>query len=208
MSDSQNTSTWPLQVDPLPPAPNFIYPAVPGHWAALHAQPQIDPSVWVAPGAIVVGRVRLRARSSVWYGCILRGDGDVIDVGEETNIQDGSIIHVDPGAPCILGRGVTLGHRALVHASRVEDGALIAIGATVLSGCVIGAGALVAAGAVVLEGTNVPPHTLWAGCPAKQIRELNEQQQQRLAMTAQHYVNNAAAYLARYGRAHIDALIA
>jgi len=174
----------------------------------LHVKPQIDPTAWVAPGATVFGRVKLGARSSVWYGCVLRGDGAYIEVGEDTNIQDGSILHIDCGIPCILGPRVTLGHRALVHASVVEEGAMIAIGATVLSRCTIGAGALIAAGAVVLEGTQVPPNTLWAGCPAKQIKELSPEQQQRLSMTYQHYVNNAALYLERYGREHIDALLA
>ncbi len=182
------------------------YANEPLDWASLHCPPIIDPTVWVAPGATVVGRVRLKAHSSIWYGCVLRGDAEYIEVGEESNVQDGSILHVDPGHPCVLGNRVTLGHRALVHASVVEDGALIAIGATVLSRCVIGTGALIAAGAVVLEGTQVPPHTLWAGCPARQIKELTPEQQQRLTHTYQHYVNNGTRFLAHYGREHIDAL--
>jgi carbonic anhydrase/acetyltransferase-like protein (isoleucine patch superfamily) len=156
----------------------------------------------------VLGRVRLQPRSSVWFGCVLRGDGQYIDVGEETNVQDGSILHIDEGYPCILGRRVTLGHQAIVHGSVVGDGALIGIAATVLSRCVIGEGALIAAGALVLEGTTVPPHTLWAGCPARQFKELSPAQRERLARTYRHYVNNGAAYLAKYGRAHIDALLA
>ncbi len=99
-----------------------------------------------------------------------------------------------------------MGHRAIVHASEVQDGAMIAIGATVLSRCVVGEGAVVAAGAVVLEGTQIPPHTLWVGCPAKQIKELTEAQRSRLAHTCQHYVNLSAAYLAKFGRSHIERL--
>lgn len=165
-------------------------------WNALRTTPLIDPTAWVAPGAVVYGRVRLQARSSIWFGCVLRGDHEWIDVGEETNIQDGSILHVDAGYPCLLGNRVTLGHRAIVHASAVEDDALIAIGALVLSRCVIGRGALIAAGAVVLEGTHVPPGTLWAGCPARQVKELTTEQRTRMALTYRHYVNNAAGHRA------------
>jgi carbonic anhydrase/acetyltransferase-like protein (isoleucine patch superfamily) len=188
---------WPAL--PPVPAPSVAYPAIPWDWDALRTAPLVDDTAWIAPGAVVYGRVRLQARSSIWFGCVLRGDHEWIDVGEETNIQDGSILHVDHGYPCLLGSRVTLGHRAIVHASVVEDDALIGIGATVLSRCVIGRGALVAAGAVVLEGTHVPPHTLWAGCPARQIKELSPAQQARLAATYQHYVNNAAAHRAAFG---------
>ena len=200
--------TWPVQRTPLPPPPELPWPEAGLDWQALHCRPVIDPTAWVAPGAVVMGRVRLGARSSVWYGSILRGDGEWIEVGEESNVQDGAILHIDPGYPCILGRGVTLGHRAVVHASRVGDGCLVGIGATVLSRCEIGAGALIAAGAVVLEGTQVPAGTLWAGCPARQIRELTPEQQARLRRNSQHYANSAAAWLARFGRSHIDALTA
>jgi len=166
---------------------------------AVFSEPKIDPTAWIAPNAVVIGRVSIAARASVWYNCVLRGDSERIEVGEETNIQDGSILHHDFGWPCILGNRVTLGHNAIVHGSVVEDGALIGIAATVLSRCVIGAGALIAAGAVVLEGTKVPPHTLWTGCPAKQVKELNPAQRERLAMTYRHYVNNGAVFRARYG---------
>lgn len=188
---------WPLLTE-LPPTPDVVYPDVSWDWMALHSAPQIDPSAWIADGAIVIGRVRLKARSSVWYGCILRGDQQWIEVGEESNIQDGSILHVEADTPCIIGDRVTLGHRAIVHASSVGDGALIGIAATVLSRCVIGEGALIAAGAVVLENTVVPPHTLWAGCPARQLKELTSDQQLRLAATYQHYVNNSAGYRAAF----------
>lgn len=187
---------WPLSCDVLPDAPSVPYPEEHWDWRALHARPIIDPSAWVAPNAVVLGRVRLKARSSVWFGCILRGDQEWIEVGEETNIQDGSILHVDEGYPCLLGDRVTLGHRAIVHGSVVGSGALIGISATVLSRCIIGEGALIAGGALVKEGTVVPPHTLWAGCPARQVKELNEAQRARLAATYRHYVNNSAGFAA------------
>jgi carbonic anhydrase/acetyltransferase-like protein (isoleucine patch superfamily) len=182
----------------LPPPPQVPYPDEHWDWAGINARPIIDPTAWVAPGAIVTGRVRLKARSSVWYGCVLRGDQQYIEVGEETNVQDGSILHIEEDRPCILGNRVTLGHNAIVHGSTVEEGALIGIGAIVLSRCVIGAGALIAAGAVVMENTVVPPHTLWAGCPARQLKELSPEQRARLATTYQHYVNNAAGHIAAF----------
>ena len=180
----KNLPGWPMREATLPPAPRVPYPDQHWDWAAINALPQIDPTAWVAPGAVVYGRVRLKARCSIWFGCILRGDQEWIEVGEETNVQDGSILHVEHGGyPCILGNRVTLGHRAIVHGSTVGDGALIGIGAVVLSRCVIGVGALIAAGAVVLEGTQVPAHTLWSTT-----------QRERLAETYRHYVNNAIAH--------------
>jgi carbonic anhydrase/acetyltransferase-like protein (isoleucine patch superfamily) len=188
---------WP----PLSPRspPVVQYPSTPWDWDALRTTPLIDETAFIAPGAVIYGRVRLQARSSVWFGCVLRGDHEWIDVGEETNIQDGSVLHVDSGYPCLIGNRVTLGHRVVLHASVVEDDALIGIGAVVLSRCVIGRGALVAAGSVIREGTHVPPHTLWAGCPARQLKGLSESQQARLALTFQHYVNNAAGHRAAFG---------
>jgi carbonic anhydrase/acetyltransferase-like protein (isoleucine patch superfamily) len=186
------------------PCPNLPYSDEGSIWDSLWIRPEIHPTAWVAPGAVIMGRVRLKAKSSVWYGCVLRGDGDFIEVGEETNVQDGSILHVDHGFPCLLGNRVTLGHRAIVHASVVEDGALIGIAATVLSRCHIGEQALIAAGAVVLEGTTIPPKTLWAGCPAKQIKELTEEQLARMAHAYQHYVNNSQLAIAR-SKIHDDA---
>ena len=180
----------------LPPPPVVKYPDE--HWdcAAINGKPIIDPTAFVAPGAIVTGRVRLKAHASVWYGCVLRGDQQYIEVGEESNVQDGSILHIEEDAPCILGNRVTLGHGVMLHGSTVQDGALIGIGAIVLSRCVIGEGALIAAGAVLMERTIVPPHTLWAGCPARLVKELTPDQRERLAKTYRHYVNNAAGYRA------------
>lgn len=190
---------WPVHGGTLAPAPVVPFGGQHWDWAAINAEPQVDPTAWVAPGVVLYGRVRLKARSSIWFGCVLRGDQEWIEVGEETNIQDGSILHVEHGGyPCMIGNRVTLGHRAIVHGSTVGDGALIGIGAVVLSRCVIGEGALIAAGAVVMEGTVVPPHTLWAGCPAKPLRELNAAQRERLAGTYRHYINNSIAHRAAF----------
>lgn len=197
---------WIAQSKAAPKQPAVPHPETHFAWENLHCKPIIHPTAWVAQNAVVFGRVKLGAHSSIWYNCVLRGDNEYIEVGDESNIQDGTVLHVDDGFPCIVGKRVTVGHSAVVHGCTVGDGALIAIGATILSRCVIGEGALIAAGALVLEGAQVPPHTLWAGIPAKQVKELEPRQRERLAKTYTHYANNAASYLARYGRAHIVAL--
>ncbi len=126
----------------------------------------IAPDVWVAPGAILVGEVSIGARSSVWYGCVLRGDLEPIRIGEETNIQDLTVIHVDHGMPIEIGDRVTIGHRCVIHGCTIADESLVGMGAVLLSGCRIGKGALVAAGALVREGFLVPDGTVAAGVPA------------------------------------------
>jgi carbonic anhydrase/acetyltransferase-like protein (isoleucine patch superfamily) len=158
--------------------------------------PSIHPDAWVAPGAVVVGRVRLGRATSVWYGSVLRADEDDIVVGADCNIQDQCCLHVDPGEPVILEDRVTIGHRAVVHGAHVEAGTLIGIGAIVLGGCRIGAGSLVAAGAVVTPGTHVPGGVLLAGVPAKIRRELTEQDRQSFADTPERYVRRAKRHMA------------
>ncbi|MBN2265350.1 MAG: gamma carbonic anhydrase family protein [Candidatus Aminicenantes bacterium] len=144
--------------------------------------PRIENGAWVAPGAVVVGRVVLRRGASVWYNCVLRSDmaGAAIEVGEDSNIQDGTIVHVDENSPCRIGAHVTVGHGAVLHACEIEDEALIAMGATVLSGARIGRGSIVAAGAVVPEGMLVPPGVIVAGVPAKVRRETTADDRARL----------------------------
>ena len=177
----------------IPACPELPFGDEPIDWPAIWSEPDIHETAWIAGDAIVNGRVRIGAKSSVWHQCVLRGDGQFIEIGSETNIQDGSILHIDGDAACSIGNRVTLGHRALVHASIVEDEALIGMSATVLSKCVIGSKAIVAAGAVVLEGTHVPARTIWAGCPAKQIGEISAEHERRIAHTWKHYVNMTVA---------------
>lgn len=150
--------------------------------------PEVHPTAYVHPAAVVLGRVTLHAQASVWPTAVLRGDGDRIEIGEASNVQDGAIIHVDPGLPTIVGRRVTVGHRAVLHGCTVEDGALIGIGAMVLNGAVIGAGALVGAGAVVTEGMVVPPGMLVLGMPAKVVKPLTPEQAARVARGWEAYV--------------------
>jgi len=154
-------------------------------------RPSIHPEAWVAPGAVLVGRVTLGKGASVWYGCVLRADDAEIVVGDECNIQDLCCIHVDPGEPAILEDRVSLGHRATVHGAYVEAGALVGIGAIVLGCARIGAGTLVAAGTVVLPGAILPSGVLVAGVPGRIVRELTEADRQTFAETAARYVQKA-----------------
>jgi carbonic anhydrase/acetyltransferase-like protein (isoleucine patch superfamily) len=158
--------------------------------------PVIHADAWVAPGAVVVGRVTLGRATSVWYGCVLRADEDEIVVGAQCNIQDLCCLHVDAGEPAVLEDRVSLGHRATVHGAYVETGALIGIGAVVLGRARIGAGSLVAAGTVVLSGTSVPPGVLMAGVPGRVVRELTDADHRSFADTADHYVERSARHRA------------
>lgn len=150
-------------------------------------EPRVHETAWVAPSADVVGDVRLEAESSVWYQSVLRGDIAPIRVGRETNIQDLTMVHVDVDTPCLIGDRVGVGHRAVIHGCRIEDDALVGMGAIVLSNAVVGQGSLIAAGAVVTEGMEVPPDSLVAGVPGKVIREVDDTLRKRIALTVEHY---------------------
>ena len=158
------------------------------------AGPVVHPEAWIAPGAVVVGRVTLGRSVSVWYGSVLRADEDEITVGPECNIQDQCCLHVDPGEPVILEEGVSLGHGAIVHGAHVGAGALIGIGAMVLGKAQVGAGTLVAAGAVIRPGQEVPAGVLVAGVPGRIVRDLTEADRARFADTASRYVRRAARH--------------
>ncbi|NIT61724.1 MAG: gamma carbonic anhydrase family protein, partial [Aliifodinibius sp.] len=129
-----------------------------------------DPTAFIAKGAQIVGDVRLKAEASVWYNSVLRGDINYISIGQKTNIQDGTIVHLENDLPCIVGENVTVGHGAILHGCTIEEGCLIGMGATILSGAEIKKGSVIAAGAVVLEDTVVEPFSLMVGVPAKAIR--------------------------------------
>jgi carbonic anhydrase/acetyltransferase-like protein (isoleucine patch superfamily) len=161
------------------------------------SEPSIDGSVFRAPGSVVVGDVEIGADSSIWYNAVVRADVSPVRIGSRTNIQDGSILHADPGFPCIIGDDVTVGHRAVVHGAKVGNGALIGMGAILLNGAQIGEEAIVAAGTVVTEGTIVAPGTLVAGIPAKEKR--------RLDVDARNMGRAGAAGYVRNARRHMDA---
>jgi carbonic anhydrase/acetyltransferase-like protein (isoleucine patch superfamily) len=150
--------------------------------------PELAPRSWVAPGAALVGEVRLGPEASVWYGCVLRADGGSITVGARSNIQDGCVAHADEHGDVVLGEDVSVGHRAVLHGCVVEDGCLVGMGAVVLTGARIGAGSLVAAGAVVREGAVIPAGSLVTGVPAQVRRPLTTGEAARVR-------DNAGAYL-------------
>ena len=156
----------------------------------------------MAPGAVITGRVTVGPRASIWYGCILRGDLEPIEVGEESNVQDLTVVHVDRGYPTVIGRRVTIGHRAVIHGCTLEEGAIVGMGAVVLSGVTIGAGALVAAGAVVREGTRVPAGAIVAGVPAVLRGHVDDRLRARFEDGVESYLRLSEAYRdGRCGRA-------
>ncbi|MGB1562437.1 MAG: gamma carbonic anhydrase family protein [Sinimarinibacterium flocculans] len=156
--------------------------------------PQIADDAWVAPDASVIGTVTLGARASVWFGCVLRGDTDQIIVGDDSNIQDSSVLHTDAGIRLTVGRGCTVGHKVMLHGCTIGDNSLIGIGSIVLNGARIGSNSIVGAGALVTENKQFPDGVLIMGTPAKVVRELQQPEIKMLEMMAQHYVANARRY--------------
>ncbi|WP_108659343.1 gamma carbonic anhydrase family protein [Acuticoccus kandeliae] len=156
--------------------------------------PECDPRSWVAPTAAVIGRVRLGPTASVWWGAVLRGDADWIELGEGANVQDNSVCHTDIGVPLTIGPHVTVGHRAILHGCTIGQGALIGMGATVLNHAVIGEKALIGANALVPEGKIIPPGTLAVGAPARVVRDLTEAEIARIAGGTRWYIDNAVRY--------------
>jgi carbonic anhydrase/acetyltransferase-like protein (isoleucine patch superfamily) len=156
--------------------------------------PSVDPEAWIAPTAVVVGRVTIGRAASVWYGAVLRADDDEIVIGPECNIQDLCCMHVDTGEPAVLEERVSLGHHATVHGAQVGAGALIGMGAVVLGGARVGAGTLVAAGSVIRPGTSVPAGVLFAGVPGRVVRELTDADRASFADSAVSYVARAARH--------------
>lgn len=159
-------------------------------------KPVIPDSCYIAAEATVIGDVRLGERVSIWPGAVLRGDNEPIVIGDDSNIQEGSVLHTDPGAPLTIGKSVTVGHQVMLHGCTVGDGALIGIQAVVLNKSVIGKDCLVGAGAVITEGKDFPDRSVIFGAPAKAVRELSEDNALRLRMSAQSYVHRRADYKA------------
>ena len=153
--------------------------------------PQIDQSVYVAEGAKIIGDVTIGLEASIWFNCVLRGDIDYIQIGQRTNIQDGTIIHLDHGFPCVVGNDVTIGHRAIIHGCTIESGAMISMGATILTGARIGENAIIGAGAVILEGQEIPQGCVAVGIPAKVTREVTEIDIKRISKGKDEYIKLA-----------------
>jgi carbonic anhydrase/acetyltransferase-like protein (isoleucine patch superfamily) len=165
--------------------------------------PRLDPDAFVAPGAQLIGDIEIGPEASIWYNCVLRGDVNRIRIGARTNIQDGSVIHVDsakPGAidghPTLIGADVLIGHLAMVHGCILHDRAFVGLGSIVMDGCVIESDAMLAAGAMLTPGKRIPSGQLWAGRPAKYVRDLSPQELEGQQLGVRHYVELAKAHRA------------
>jgi carbonic anhydrase/acetyltransferase-like protein (isoleucine patch superfamily) len=166
------------------------------------AVPRIAASAWVADSAQVIGNVELGEEASVWFGCILRGDNEVMQIGARCNVQDGSIFHSDPGSPLKLEPGVSVGHQVMLHGCSIGEGSLVGIQAVVLNGARVGKNCIVGAGALVTEGKEFPDGSMILGSPAKVVRMLSPEQIAGLRRIADHYVENARRF--RAGLRRID----
>lgn len=174
----------------------FIHSYI-GEYAPNGVSPVISPLAFIAPGAAVVGDVQIGADSGIWFGCSMRGDVNIIRIGERTNIQDGTVIHVTrKTGPTHIGSNVTVGHSALLHACTVEDGSFIGMRATLMDGVVVESGGWVAAGALVTPGKHIPSGEIWAGNPAKFFRKLTPEEIAFIPVSANNYVLHAREYLA------------
>ena len=163
----------------------------------LDKNPQVPESAYVAPQATLIGDVRLGENASVWPACVLRGDINSIEVGDRSNVQDGTIVHLADDYPVVIGKDVTIGHAAVIHACTIEDECLIGMGTTILDGSVIGHNSIVGAGALVTPRTIIPPGSMVLGSPAKVKRQLTEEEQAKIKSWAAKYVKVSAAHKAR-----------
>lgn len=159
-------------------------------------EPRIAPSAWVADSAQVIGDVVLGENASVWFGAVLRGDTATLTIGRNSNVQDNSVLHADPGVPTTIGENVTVGHQVMLHGCTVGDGSLIGIGAVVLNGAKIGRNCLVGAGALVTEGKEFPDGAMILGSPARVAKIMTPEQIEKMQRGAANYVNNAKRYAA------------
>lgn len=157
-------------------------------------EPQIDPTCWVAPSADLIGDVRLAPRASLWFGAVIRADNTPIEIGEDSNIQDGATCHSDPGFPLKVGARVTVGHQAILHGCTIGDDCLVGMGARILNGAVLEPECLVGAGALITEGKTFPAGSLIVGSPARVVRQLTSEEKQALRVSAAHYAEKAARY--------------
>lgn len=166
----------------------------------LAKDPLVDPSAYVAPGATLIGDVRLGPKASVWPGSVLRGDINFIEVGEGTNVQDGTIVHLADDFPVYIGKYVTIGHAAMIHACTIEDECLIGMQATILDGAVIGKNSIVGAHSLVTQNTIVPPGSLVLGVPAKVVKTLSLKEQADIRHWAEKYIEVSAAHRKRFAK--------
>ena len=163
-------------------------------YAIAGQQPTLHPSAWVAPSADLIGDVQLGEVASVWFGAVIRADNTPIVVGERSNVQEGAMLHSDPGSPCTVGQGCTVGHHAILHGCTLGNNVLVGMGATVLNRAVIGEDCLIGAGALVTEGKSFPPGHLIIGAPARAVRALDAGAIAALRLSAAHYAQRARDY--------------
>ncbi len=164
-------------------------------YALADNHPDCAPDAWAAPNASMIGRVRLAAEASVWFGAVLRGDQEWITLGKRSNVQDGCVLHTDMGYPLDIGDDCTIGHLAMLHGCTIGNNSLIGIGAVVLNGARIGANCLIGAKALITEGKLIPDRSLVMGAPGKVVRQLNDAEIARLTASAAHYVENWRRYV-------------
>ncbi len=160
-----------------------------------------DGRYWIAPDAALIGKVRLKEGASVWFTAVLRGDNEWIEIGEDSNVQDGCVLHTDPGFPLMIGKGCTIGHRAVVHGCTVGENSLIGMGAVILNGAKIGKNSIVGAGALVTEGKEFPDNSLIVGSPGRSIRTLDEKGEAALRLAAKSYSDRWPRYAQGFKRA-------
>lgn len=153
------------------------------------------PSTFIAPGALVIGNVRLLENSSVWFNAVIRGDCDQITISQDSNIQDGSVLHTDEGVPLTVGRGVTVGHKCMLHGCEIGDFSLIGINSVILNGAKIGKHCVIGANSLITENTVIPDGSLVVGSPGKVIKQLSDKQKLDLEFSADHYVQNAKRFM-------------
>ena len=163
-------------------------------WTLEGQGPEIHPTAWIAPDAQVIGKVRIGPGASVWFGAVLRGDNEWIEVGEGSNVQEHSVLHTDWGYPLTIGARCTIGHKAMVHGCTIGDQTLVGMSATILNGAVIGRECLIGAAALVTEGKRFEDRSLIVGAPANPVRSLDDAAVERLRLSAEHYAANAVRF--------------
>ena len=156
--------------------------------------PEISADSWVAPNAIIIGKVKLEKNSSIWFNAVLRGDIEKIVIGEDSNIQDGSVLHTDPGYPLTVGKGVTVGHMVMLHGCEISDDTLIGIGSTILNKAKIGKNCIIGANTLVTENKVIPDNSLVLGSPGKVVRKVTDEEIKVIRENAKHYVTNSKRY--------------
>ena len=161
--------------------------------------PKVDPDSWIAPNATLIGQVEVAKGASIWWNCTVRGDTDLLSVGENSNIQDNSVLHTDPGIPMVVGKNVTVGHRVILHGCTIGDNTLIGMGSTLLNGSVIGKNCLIGANTLIPEGKVIPDRSLVVGLPGRIVRELTDEEVAGLQTSADRYVVQWQRYVRELG---------